>query len=71
MDEQQQFDFLDIITILSFALQMQMALSQTSNDQIMVELHRDVDMLSSKLDRLLELCEENSTDADKHLSSAQ
>lgn len=71
MDEQQQFDFLDMITILSFALQMQTALSQTSNNQIMAELHRDVDMLSSKLDRLLELYEESSIDVDKHPSSAQ
>lgn len=71
MDEQQQFDFLDILAILSFAIQLQTVMTQTSNNQIMEELHKDVDILSSKLDQLLLIVSRNSTSADMHPSSAQ
>lgn len=69
MNEDQNFEFLDIITILSFAMQVQNAVdisAQATNNDLLEELHRDVDILNSKLDRLLQLVEGSNTDADKH-----
>lgn len=69
MGEEQQFEFLDIITILGFAMQVQNAADiskQATNNDLLEELHRDVAILNSKLDRLLSLAEDNSTDVDKH-----
>lgn len=72
MNSQQNFEFLDIITILSFAMQLMNNDSlqrQATNNDLLNELHRDVDMLSSKLDRLLLLVEGNNTDAGTHPSN--
>lgn len=74
MGKDQQFEFLDIITILGFAMQVQNAANvsnQATNNDLLEELHRDVAMLNSKLDRLLSLAEGNNTDVDKHPWSAQ
>lgn len=74
MNEDQNFEFLDMITILSFAMQVQNTIdisAQATNNDLLEELHRDVDILNSKLDRLLQLVEGSSTDADKHPSNAQ
>lgn len=68
MDNQQNFEFLDIITILGFAMQLMNndALQrQATNNDLLNELRRDVNMLSSKLDRLISLAEGSSTNADK------
>ena len=48
-----QLEFLDILTILSFGLQMEFIAShneQTSNDEIMLKLQQ----IEQKLDKLLE-----------------
>lgn len=48
-----QLEFLDILTILSFVLQMESVAShnaQTSNDEIMLKLQQ----IEQKLDKLLE-----------------
>ena len=68
MGKDQQFEFLDIITILGFAMQVQNAAdvsNQATNNDLLEELHRNVAMLNSKLDRLLSLAEGNNTDVDK------
>lgn len=68
MNNQQNFEFLDIITIISFAMQLMNndALQrQATNNDLLNELHRDVDMLSSKLDRLISLVEGSNTNAGK------
>lgn len=71
MGEEQQFEFLDIITILGFAMQVQNISEQATNNDLLEELHKDVAILNSKLDRLLSLAEGNNTDADKHPWSAR
>ena len=74
MNEDQNFEFLDIITILSFAMQVQNAIdisAQATNNDLLEELHKDVDILNSKLDRLLQLVEGSNIDADKHPSNAR
>ena len=74
MNESQNFEFLDILAIISFAMQVQNAAdisSQATNNDLLEELHRDVDILNSKLDRLLQLVEGSNIDVDKHPSSAQ
>ena len=71
MGKEQQFEFLDIITILGFAMQVQNISKQATNNDLLEELHRDVAMLNSKLDRLLSLAEGNNTDVDKHPWSAR
>lgn len=73
-NEQQAFDFLDILTIFSVALQIDQAIElqkQATNNDLIKELRNDVDILSSKLDRLLQLAEGNSRDADMHPLNAQ
>lgn len=70
MYNQQSFEFLDIITILSFAMQLMnndALAKQSTNDDVLDELRADVSVLNQKLDRLLSLVEGSSTDAGKHL----
>lgn len=67
MNNQQNFEFLDIITILSFAMQLMNndALArQATNNDLLNELHADMDALNSKLDRLISLVSNSSTSAD-------
>lgn len=53
----QQFEFLDLLAIVSFSLQMavteQMS-KQASNDDIIMHLHQDVTMLDAKLDAIMQ-----------------
>lgn len=58
MNENAQFNFLDILTIISVALQMQ--------DHITSVTKQDFITLNQKLDRLLQLAEGNNRDADMH-----
>lgn len=70
MNNQQNFEFLDIITILSFAMQLMNndALArQATNNDLLNELHADMDVLNSKLDRLISLVSNSSTSADTRL----
>lgn len=72
--DNQQFEFLDILTMLGFAMQLQNAVDigkQATNNDILKELQQDVVVINSKLDRLLLLAVSSSTDAGKHPSSAQ
>lgn len=74
MDDQQAFDFLDILTIFSVALQVDQAIGlqkQATNNDLLKELRNNVALLNSKLDRLLRLAEGNNKDADKHPSNAR
>lgn len=51
-------EFLDILAIVSFALQMQnyQALQkQATNNQVLEELHADMDRLERKVDQVLQL----------------
>lgn len=51
-------EFLDILTMVSFALQMQsyQALQkQATNNQVLEELHTDMDRLEQKVDQVLQL----------------
>lgn len=51
-------DFLDAITIVSFMMQLQnneILRKQTTNDDIIEDLHSDVDRLERKLDTLIEM----------------
>ena len=59
MGDQQQFDFLDILTMISTALQFQ--------EHIIGVTRRDIMVLNAKLDRLLQLAEDNSKGVDKRL----
>lgn len=58
----QNLDFLDILTIFNAGLQLQGYINAATKQDIMV--------LNQKLDRLLQLVEGNSTDADTHPSNA-
>lgn len=63
MNDQQSFEFLDIITILSFAMQLSnnAALAkQATNNDLLEELHKDVDVLNSKLDMILSVLSSNA-----------
>lgn len=56
-------DFLDSITIVSFMMQLQnneILRKQATNDDIIEDLHRDVDRLEGKLDKLIEMLSANS-----------
>lgn len=67
MGEQQAFDFLDILTIFSVALQVDQTIElqkQATNNDLLKVLQKDVDMLNSKLDRLLQLVEDSSKGAE-------
>lgn len=71
-NNQQNFEFLDIITILSFAMQLMnndALTKQATNNDLLAELHKDVDILNSKLDRLLALVGDNNTNAGKRPSN--
>lgn len=57
MDEQQSFNFLDKLAMISIALQMQ--------DHIDGITRKDVLIINQKLDRLLQLVEDSNRDADK------
>lgn len=51
-------EFLDILSIISFSLQMQnyQALKkQATNNQVLEELHTDMDRLERKVDQVLQL----------------
>lgn len=51
-------EFLDILAMVSFALQMQsyQALQkQATNNQVLEELHADMDRLEQKVDQVLQL----------------
>lgn len=68
MNNQQNFEFLDVITILSFAMQLmnnEALAKQSTNDDILEELRTDVAMLNLKLDRLLSLVAGSNTDVGK------
>lgn len=58
MNDQQAFNFLDKLTMISVALQM--------NDHINNINRKDIIVINQKLDRLLQLVSSNSKDADKH-----
>lgn len=62
MGEQQEFNFLDKLTMISVALQMQ--------DHITSVTRKDIMVLNQKLDLLIQLVSDSSKDADKRLSSA-
>lgn len=56
-------DFLDSIAIVSFMMQLQnneILRKQATNDDIIEDLHSDVDRLESKLDKLIEMLSANS-----------
>lgn len=56
-------DFLDSIAIVSFMMQLQnneILRKQATNDDIIEDLHRDVDRLEGKLDKLIEMLSANS-----------
>ena len=51
-----QFDMLDTITLISFMMQLQnnsILQRQATNDDILRDLHTDVDRLEKKLDAIL------------------
>lgn len=51
-------NFLDAIAIVSFMMQLQnneILRKQATNDDIIEDLHRDVDRLERKLDQLIEM----------------
>lgn len=53
----QQFEFLDLLAIVSFSLQMALTEQmnkQASNDDIIMHLHQDVTMLDAKLDAIMQ-----------------
>lgn len=57
-NENQQFEFLDLITILGFALQVENyeeLKRQATTDDIMNELHSDVELLRKEIAELKEL----------------
>lgn len=62
MGEQQSLDFLDKLTMISVALQMQ--------DHIDGITRKDIMVINQKLDLLIQLVSDSSKDADKRLSSA-
>lgn len=49
-----QFEFLDVITILSFAAQLE-TLDTVKNSDIIKELHNDVEMLRNEIREIKEL----------------
>ena len=56
-------DFLDIITMISFMMQLQnnaILRKQATNDDIINNLHTDVDRLERKLDTLIEMLSKHS-----------
>lgn len=55
--DNQQFDFLDLLTIFNTGLQIQNTVDMPTRQDIMV--------LNAKLDRLLQLVEGSSRDADR------
>lgn len=60
MDANQQFELLDIITILSFAMQIQTnqhVAKQATNNDILTNLHADLEVVDAKLNKILELLE--------------
>lgn len=62
MDEQQAFNFLDLLAIFNTGLQLQGYVNQVTRKDILI--------INQKLDRLLLLVEGSSTDADRHPSNA-
>lgn len=53
----QQIEFLDLLAIVSFALQMEFLEQldkQTTNDDIINHLHKDLAMVNHKLDTIME-----------------
>lgn len=53
----QQIEFLDLLAIVSFALQMEFLEQldkQTTNDDIINHLHKDIAAVDHKLDAILE-----------------
>lgn len=67
MNNQQNFEFLDIITILGFAMQLmnnEALARQATNNDLLNELHQDMDVLNSKLDQLISLVSGSSTGVD-------
>lgn len=63
MDEQQSFDFLDLITIFSTGLQVQGYVNAVTK--------RDIAEINRKLDRLLYAVEGSNTDAGSRPCSAR
>lgn len=54
--DQQEFEFLDIITILSFAMQLhtdEQIAKQATNNDILVNLHRDLAVVDTKLNAII------------------
>lgn len=50
-------EFLDILAIVSFALQMcfmEETQKQASNNDILVNLHQDLEVVDAKLDKIIE-----------------
>lgn len=73
-NEQQAFDFLDILTIFSVAMQVDQTIKlqeQATNDDILRELKTDLALVNLKLDRLLQPVEGNSKDVGKRPSNVQ
>ena len=55
--DNQQFEFLDMLAIVSFALQMELmehARSQATNNDVIMHLHNDITNVERKLDILIE-----------------
>lgn len=53
----QQIEFLDLLAIVSFALQMEFLEQldkQTTNDDIINHLHKDIAVVDHKLDAIME-----------------
>lgn len=50
-------EFLDMLAIVSFALQMQLiedTQKQATNNDIFINLHHDIEMLDAKLNKIME-----------------
>lgn len=56
MNEQRQFDFLDVITIFALGLQMQGYIEQAPQNSQLSRIERKLDIILSKLN-----CEENTS----------
>lgn len=57
MNFQNDLEFLDMLAIVSFALQMQLiedTQKQATNNDILINLHHDIEILDAKLNKIME-----------------
>ena len=72
--DNQSFELLDILSIISFAMQVQntqQLAHQATNDDVIASIHGDIEEVNQKLDLLIGIVSRSSTDAGMHPSSAQ